>query len=312
MSLLERYLDAVGRHLPPAEEQDILAELRDDLQATFDERAQSLGRALTEDEEAELLKRYGRPIVLAARYRKQQHLVGPGWFPFYWSTMKIALAVGLIVNVALPVVLALVGRSTGGVVRALLHFPETALTVFAWVTIVFAALEAATSSARFRDGWDPRRLPRPRPSGVPRVSRANVAIELGVTAAFVAWWTAAHRSTDLLFLPPVVALGPWWPGIYLPVLALLLASLAIKSVILVRPDWVGFRLGAGLAATAAGVAIGLFVLWSSPLVAGNGAGGEALAGLLDSLLRWTIGVGLVIVVASTAFEAWSFVRGRRG
>ena len=45
MALLERYLDAVGRHLPPDQEEDILAELRDDIQAKYDQRAEQLGNA---------------------------------------------------------------------------------------------------------------------------------------------------------------------------------------------------------------------------------------------------------------------------
>lgn len=310
MALLERYLDAVGRHLPPDQEEDILAELRDDIQAKYDRRAAELGRPLTDDDEADLLKPYGRPIVLASRYRKQQHLVGPGWFPFYWNTLKIALAVALIVAVGLPLVLALVGRSAGAIVRALSHFPETALTVFAWVTLVFAALEGFTSNAKFRDTWNPRGLPRPRPAGVARTSRFDVAIELGVSAAVLGWWTAAHRAPDLLFLPPAVELGPWWASIYIPLAALLLVSIGVKAVILVRPDWTGVRLGAGLLTTAAGTALALFVLWSEPLVTGAGAGGEKLAGILEPLLRWSIGVAVVIAVTTTAFEIWRYVRAR--
>jgi hypothetical protein len=311
MALLERYLDAVGRHLPPAEEDDILAELRDDIQAKYDRRRAELGRAMTEDDEAALLKPYGRPIVLASRYRKQQHLVGPGWFPFYWNTLKIALAVALVVAVALPLVLALVGRSPGGVVRALFHFPETALTVFAWVTIVFAGLEVATSSTKFQDRWDPRRLPRRRPAGVLRPSRFDTAIELGVTAAFLVWWNAAHRSPDLLFLPPGVALGSWWSSVYLPLLVLLLVSVAVKSVLLVRPDWTGLRLGAGLLTTSAGTAIALFVLWAEPLVTGTGEGGEKLASILASLIRWSVGVAIVIDVTRGVRSCMSAFQQRR-
>ncbi len=133
-----------------------------------------------------------------------------------------------------------------------------------------------------------------------------------MSAAFLAWWTAAHRSTDLLFLPPVAAIGPWWSTVYVPLMVLLLASMAVKSVVLVRPDWTGFRLGAGLITTAAGVAIALYVLLSAgPLVTGVEAGGGALAGILDSLLRWSIGVAVVIVATTTAFETWRWVRSRR-
>jgi hypothetical protein len=59
MGLLERYLHAVRGYLPAATQDDIVAELGDDLRARFEERAAALGRPLTEDEEAELLRPYG-------------------------------------------------------------------------------------------------------------------------------------------------------------------------------------------------------------------------------------------------------------
>lgn len=312
MPLLDRYLDAVGRHLPPDKEDDILAELRDDIQASLDARASQLGRALTDADEADVLRPYGRPIVMAAQYAKQRQLIGPDWFPFYWPTLKIALAAALIAHVAVLVLLAITGRPTAPAAARLVAFPATALSIFAWVTLVFAVLERAGVRGRLKEKWNPRSLPQV--SGrADRPSRVGVAIELIVDAVFVTWWTAVHRSTDLMFLPPLLALGPAWPTFYLPVLLVVLASMAVKCVVLVRPDWTLFRLNAGLLVTAAGVGVAALVLRAGPLVVAGQPGPQAqqLAALLNSILRWAIAVTIVITIVTTALEFWRWNRARR-
>jgi hypothetical protein len=312
MPLLERYLDAVGRHLPPEKEEDILAELRDDIQASLDKRTSELGRALTEAEEADVLRPYGRPILMASQYAKQRQLIGPDWFPFYWTTLKIALAVALIVHVAVLVLLAITGQPTHPAMTRLFAFPSTAVSVFAWVTLIFAAVERTGARARFKEKWNPRALPRPSDRRT-RPSRVGVAFELIVDAVFVTWWTAVHRSTELLLIPPSLNLGPAWPAFYLPVLVVVLASMAVKCVVLVRPDWTLFRLNAGLLVTVAGIALAVVVLRAAPLVVPGQPGPEAqyLAMLLNSVLRWAIAVTVVITIVTTALEFWRWDRARR-
>jgi hypothetical protein len=82
MDLLERYLQAVGQYLPPATREDVLAELRVNLQAEMDERAAENESPLTESEAAAILKAHGRPVLVAARYLPPRYLIGPELFPF--------------------------------------------------------------------------------------------------------------------------------------------------------------------------------------------------------------------------------------
>jgi hypothetical protein len=194
----------------------------------------------------------------------------------------------------------------------LFTFPATAVSVFAWVTLVFAAIERTGARARFKEKWNPRALPRPSDRSA-RPSRVGVAFELIVDAVFVTWWTAVHRSADLLRLPPVLQLGPAWPAFYGPVLLLVIVSMAVKCVVLVRPDWALFRLNARLVLTAAGIGVAAFVLRAGPLVVAGQPGAEArqLAMLLDSVLRWSIGVTVVIAIVKTALELRRWDRARR-
>jgi hypothetical protein len=59
MDLLERYLQAVEQYLPAKGKEDTLAELRANLLAQMEDKAEMLGRPLTEEEEAEVLRGHG-------------------------------------------------------------------------------------------------------------------------------------------------------------------------------------------------------------------------------------------------------------
>jgi hypothetical protein len=72
MEMIERYLQAVKFALPPAQRDDIIKELRDSILSQVEEKEATLGRAPSEGEQAELLKKLGSPMDLAGRYRKQQ------------------------------------------------------------------------------------------------------------------------------------------------------------------------------------------------------------------------------------------------
>ena len=66
MTLLDRYLEAVRRRLPRNQRDDIGAELRDVLLSQIEAEEASRRRPLTDDEVAEMLKRFGRPMSVAA------------------------------------------------------------------------------------------------------------------------------------------------------------------------------------------------------------------------------------------------------
>src|SRR6185312_2053479 len=103
MQLLDRYLTAIKFWLPKKERNDIAAELEANLRAEIDDRAASLGRPLSDDEIAALLKQHGPPFLVASRYQSEQRtvafghqLIGPVVFPFYWTAMKVALVLLLV------------------------------------------------------------------------------------------------------------------------------------------------------------------------------------------------------------------------
>ena len=75
MELIERYLQAIGRALPPAQRADILAELRSSL---YDALESAAGGTAVEAQAAVLIKQMGPPQqVAAAYYPAGQYLIGP-------------------------------------------------------------------------------------------------------------------------------------------------------------------------------------------------------------------------------------------
>ena len=84
-------LQAVKRHLPWERQDDIIAELRANLEAQLEDKEAELGRPLTKEEAEQWLKQMGAPIQVAARYQRQQYLIGPALFPTYSYVLKLAL-----------------------------------------------------------------------------------------------------------------------------------------------------------------------------------------------------------------------------
>ena len=81
MELLDRYLEAVRRNLPWRRQDDIVAELRANLEAQLEDKESALGRPPTREEAEAWVKQLGSPLQMAARYQSQQHLIGPELFP---------------------------------------------------------------------------------------------------------------------------------------------------------------------------------------------------------------------------------------
>src|ERR1700689_4623245 len=97
MELLERYLQAVSRHLKWKKQDDIIAELRANLEPQLEDKEAALGRALTEAETETWLKQMGPPLAMAARYQPAQYLIGPGVFPTYKFVLRLALTWAFVV-----------------------------------------------------------------------------------------------------------------------------------------------------------------------------------------------------------------------
>ena len=230
MELLERYLQAVRFFLPRHQQDDIVRELSENLVSEMEDRKEACGRPLTPDEEADILRRHGHPMLVAGRYQTRQQLIGPAFFPIYVVALKMGLAVALLVTAVLAIVGSmLTGDPIRHFVQALLAYPGRALMVFAWTTLSFGGLDYAQSHLKLGHTWDPRTLPKL----VRRehwTSRGHSLFEFLITVAFIVWLLLIPGAPHLLLGPAAsfLELAPVWRLAYVPILLLMASAAAAE------------------------------------------------------------------------------------
>lgn len=265
MEMIDRYLQAVRFWLPKKQQDDIVAELSEDLRAQVDERAAELGHPLAEAEVEALLRKRGSPILVASGYLPQRSLIGPLLFPLYLFVLKIA-TLCVVGAIALSWVVAIATHAFSSV-SSHQHLTYAGVgwdslwtawfTSAAIVTLVFAVLERTQARTRILESWNPRKLPPLRhPHLIPR---ASSAIEVAVNVCVVVWWGMNMASPLTLHFGSLsVALSAGWVWFFWGVLLLTLASAGLSLANLLRPWWTVGRTAFRIALDLAG---GVFFCW---------------------------------------------------
>jgi hypothetical protein len=271
MDLIDRYLYAVRDYLPRGSHDDIVRELGDDIRAQAADREEALGRPLTADDQAELLKGLGHPMVLAAKYRTSEQLISPVVYPYYLLGLKISMGMALLVQVAIAIAMVASGQPGGPIIGRLASFPFTGLvTVFGWVTLGFAALDihVRQSASRITGTWDPHTLTEPPPQAGPRKAAWTTGIELWFSTVFFVWWLAIPQHPWLVFGPAAtfLSMAPAWRAVHLPLAALWLVSLVVRWTLLFRPDLKALRPWFEIAANLAGLTVAIYLLRADAIV----------------------------------------------
>jgi hypothetical protein len=151
MMVLETYLKSVGRHLPRRIREDVLAELRGEIEDRIASDQARLGRPLTDAELTAMLDRWGPPQRLAARYGSHGPLISADLFPAFRRITATAVALALASNLVVVVSVAIVnGGGWRAIASRLPQLPVIALVVFAIFTFVFGALEFVHAGRRHR------------------------------------------------------------------------------------------------------------------------------------------------------------------
>jgi hypothetical protein len=309
MTLLERYLRAVRFFLPRKHQDDIVRELYENISSDLEERAGALGRALHEAEVADILRRHGHPVIVAARYGPRQQLISPVVFPIYVLALKLGLGAALAVTVIVAVIgAAWRGGSVPYFVDAMLAYPNRALIVFAWTTIGFAVLDLANSRTQLKPDWDPRKIPDwmvgpGRPARLHDRAHAVVEVVFGILGL---GWLLLVPTSPWLAMGPLAAVldfAPVWGTWYVPLVAVAAANLSLDVYGLVRPTPTVRRITLELSVLACQLLVVLTILSARVWVVA--VPGAALDGVppdkLPELLTWVntgvaIGLGSVIVI----------------
>jgi hypothetical protein len=290
-TLLDRYLFPIRGYLPKdAPQDDIIAEISDELQSQIEE-----GK-----DEAQVIKSYGHPRIVAARYGRAQYLIGPELFPFYLTTLRNVL-VGGIALVLFGGGIAAILMHNGGVFFESLGIAwNTAWWIVAVVTILFVVVERLPQGRvnELTSKWDPLELPAP--STLPPASRFSALAEfianfIAVLVLLDAW--GPHHIPVVAQIASFLAqfhasfTGAWFPA-YIATLAgsALIAGSAIA--VFVRPNlsWLHEFFRAFASAVAAiGIAI---TLANGPWISAPDPGWNtaAMGCLISAIVVLVIGI----------------------
>lgn len=163
MSLIDRYIAEVGRHLPEHDRADIEAEIRSTLDDGIEERG-----GTNEANIKSVLQEFGDPASLAEKYSSsKRYLIGPLWYDAYIETLKRVLSTALPIFLVVAFLVAL-ANEPGSVIGSFLDAAGdtfyVALQVCFWITLGFivAEWEDAQPGKFYKKStraWTPDQLP---------------------------------------------------------------------------------------------------------------------------------------------------------
>ncbi len=256
MELLDRYLQAVKKHLPWKRQDDIIAELRANLEAQLEDKESALGRPLITGEAEDWLRQIGPPMQVAARYLPQQYLIGPAVFPTYWFVLRLAFFWSMVIYAIVSAVLIVTQNPSGaGVLEAVLRVPGILMQVAAWVTLVFVAIEFAATHypdkcpaiAGAAANWTPSDLPpleKEDLSGKKPRSFSHAVAEVVFGFICLIWLLLVPQHPYMLLGPGALylqalpfQLAHVWVQFYWWIVALTVLQLTWNSVNLIRGSW---------------------------------------------------------------------------
>jgi hypothetical protein len=260
MELLDRYLQAVKKHLPWQRQDDIIAELRANLESQLDEKQEELGRPLTPAEAEAWIGQLGSPVQMASHYQPQQYLIGPALYPVYLYVLRLAGMWAIIVYIIVSTVTLVLGPSTNGaaIAEAAMRLPFILLQTAAWITLAFAAIEyimvrhphlcpSIAGVSGIYGKWSPSELPPLEPATAPgqkprRYSHAVTEVIFGFIVLI--WLLLVPRYPFLMFGPGIAILraspfrvNPQWITFYWWIVGLNAIQLAWRCTDLIRGTW---------------------------------------------------------------------------
>jgi len=312
MELLDRYLQAVKFWLPVEQQDDIAAELAEDIRSQVEDRKEQLGRDLKEEEVEALLKQRGRPLVVAQQYLPQRDLIGKMLLPAYWFVLKVVLLCYLAPWVEVWIGLNIFSPSYRahhlglGAITDFYVLMANAVIAFTVVTIVFAVIERLKDSSGFLTNWSPRKLPPVR--NIDRISRANSGFEIIFGFIFGVWWLKMLWALTVMDISGVaVSLAPALHGFFWAFLLITVANIALSAANFVRPYWTRTQRAVKAAinfATAGVLAVLVRVQPAVIVNLPNTRSAQVAEATLNLTLAISFAIGSVVCVAIGGIELW--------
>jgi hypothetical protein len=255
MDLIERYIHAVGKHLPSNKKTDIQTELRSNFSDSLEAR---YGANPSEDQVVEFLKEYGNPEQAAASYWPEgQYLIGPRLYPLFRLAAGVSLTVFAIVQLVIAGIAVIFNQEAMPGFDFIGNLFNSLMVAFGIIVLVFAILQRFDVKADIKDAdWNPRDLPEV--ETFDEIKRGELVVEIIFELFFAAILVALPGQLSAVITPgrepfainpPLQAYIPW-------IVISLLLGVGLNVILLWRGRW---ELGSRIAKIAVDV-FGLAVL----------------------------------------------------
>lgn len=310
--LINRYVYAVGEHLPQKSRADIQAELKSLLQESLDSRAGSEGRPIDQAMTVQVLREFGEPEEVARRYVPVRPLISATTYPTFVLVAKIVLIILSIVYAAGAMIGLYQTFGTSGPTgqalwNTLTGYVGALLANFGLLVLIFAIIDRLPnwSVAEEKSGWNPLNLPAVEDPN--RIDRADAIATIVVNAVILIVFNFVPNLPNLFFFDNrgwenVPLFGPsfyqYLPWIYLSCSL----EIALYVFVLVRGRW---SRGTRIAEIGSGL-FGAFIVWR---ILTDGLVLTAVP-LFDPIVKISLVVALVIILVDVVLNVYRLVTRR--
>ena len=248
--LVSRYVSEVGSNLPRKIRADVEAELSSLLEDAIDERLQDESAAGREAVAVDVIRAFGEPREVAARYHPPRYLIGPQLFPMF---ARIAIFAPFAVAL-LQAIGYFLGARHGGwptwpdardVIRFVVDFGKLVFWNLGLLVAVFAILERVMQPKPAGSGeigkWDPSKLPKVEDRDA--VSRGSMTFHIYVNFLqllvlnFTPQWFGFIYVRPGLYMDvvPLTAFGIWLPAALLSLYWI--SEIVLGAIVLRQGQW---------------------------------------------------------------------------
>ncbi len=192
MNLIDRYVHAVGSYLPKDIRDDVLKELRTNIEDMLPDNC-------TEIDIYNILQEMGSPMELANEYNPQKrYIIGPGYYDKYLEVLKLVVGICIAVFIGIEIIEWIMNPTKMDLIETIVELFTNVITggllgamqgAF-WVTLIFVIIERSGVEAghlsHISDKWTPDSLPDLPVNDALKISRGETIFSVVFTLIFTA------------------------------------------------------------------------------------------------------------------------------
>lgn len=305
MNLVDNYINQVEDYLASGTDKDVLQELESAIYDVIEEKEESLGHSLKDNDIADILRKFGAPMEVAARYAPQQYLIGPTLFPNFRHGLKVAFAI-IVVFHLIRVLFGFAANddTSFNIFRLFSRILYSCFWGFSWLVIIFATLEYYGGKLPTFSTWDPLKRSNTRQSASDRDNAVtNVISDVLMLFIWNYWFSQTVDSTSTIG-ELSITFSDIFVTLYWPVNFLLVASVALYSWQILNRSWSKTAIIFALVIDIVSMIILILFLADADQLTFTGAGDGIFAERIAEHANTVFKVTLAIILAFIAWDGW--------